>query len=112
MVMSENIDINEFKKLDIRVGTVVQVENIKGAKRLYRVQVDLGELGIRQTISGLAEVYKADELLGKKVVFLVNLKPAKIMGETSEGMLLAAEKDAIVSLLSIDREISNGSKIH
>ncbi len=111
--MNENkIDIDEFKKLDIRVGTIVKVENIKGAKRLYRVQVDLGELGIQQTISGLAEIYKLEELLGKKVVFLANLKEVNIRGEISDGMLLAAENEAVVSLLSIDRDISNGSKIH
>lgn len=108
----EKVSIDEFKKLDIRVGTIAKVENIKGARRLYRIQVDLGELGTRQTIASLAEDYKPEELLGKRVVFLANLKPAKFLGETSEGMLLAAERDKVVALLSIDRDIPNGTKVH
>jgi methionyl-tRNA synthetase len=104
-------DINDFQKLDLRVGTITSVERVEGTKKLYRILVDLGELGIKQTISGLVGYYTPEELKGKKVVFLANLKPAKIAGIISEGMLLAAVSGNTVSLLSIDKDVPNGAKI-
>jgi methionyl-tRNA synthetase len=104
-------DINDFQKIDLRVGTVTSVERVEGTKKLYKILVDLGELGVKQTISGLVGYYTPEELKGKKVVFLANLKPAKIAGIISEGMLLAAVAGNIVSLLSIDKDVPNGTKI-
>jgi len=104
-------DINDFQKLDLRVGTITSVERVEGTKKLYKILVDLGELGVKQTISGLVGYYTPEELKGKKVVFLANLKPAKIAGIISEGMLLAAVSENIVSLLSIDKDVPNGAKI-
>ena len=104
-------DINDFQKLDLRVGTITSVERVEGTKKLYKILVDLGELGVKQTISGLVGYYTPEELKGKKVVFLANLKPAKIAGIISEGMLLAAVSGNIVSLLSIDKDVPNGAKI-
>ncbi len=104
-------DISDFQKLDLRIGTVTSVEHVKGTKKLYKILVDLGELGVKQTISGLVGYYTPEELRGKKVVFLANLKPAKIAGIISEGMLLAAVAGNTVSLLSIDKDVPNGTKI-
>ncbi|MBS7655925.1 methionine--tRNA ligase subunit beta [Candidatus Bathyarchaeota archaeon] len=104
-------DINDFQKLDLRVGTITLVERVEGTKKLYKILVDLGELGVKQTISGLVGYYSPEELKGKKVVFLANLKPAKIAGIISEGMVLAAVAGNAVSLLSIDKDVPNGSKI-
>jgi len=104
-------DINDFQKLDLRVGTITSVERVEGTKKLYKILVDLGELGVKQTISGLVGYYSPEELKGKKVVFLANLKPAKIAGIISEGMVLAAVAGNTVSLLSIDKDVPNGSKI-
>ncbi|MBS7657758.1 MAG: methionine--tRNA ligase subunit beta [Candidatus Bathyarchaeia archaeon] len=104
-------DITDFQKLDLRVGTVTSVERVEGTKKLYKILVDLGELGVKQTISGLVGYYTPEELKGKKVVFLANLKPAKIAGIISEGMLLAAVAENTVSLLSIDKDVPNGTKI-
>ncbi|MEM2843295.1 MAG: methionine--tRNA ligase subunit beta [Candidatus Bathyarchaeia archaeon] len=104
-------DINDFQKLDLRVGTITLVERVEGTKKLYKILVDLGELGVKQTISGLVGYYSPEELKGKKVVFLANLKPAKIAGVISEGMVLAAVAGNAVSLLSIDKDVPNGSKI-
>jgi methionyl-tRNA synthetase len=97
--------------LDLRVGTITSVERVEGTKKLYKMLVDLGELGVKQTISGLVGYYTPEELKGKKVVFLANLKPAKIAGITSEGMVLAAVAGDVVSLLSLDKNVPNGSKI-
>jgi len=106
-----HVTFDEFKKLDMRVGTIVNVEHVKRTERLYKIQVDLGELGVRQTISSLVGYYAPDELKGKKIIYLVNLKPAKFSGEMSEGMLLAAEKGEKLALLCVDREIDNGARV-
>jgi methionyl-tRNA synthetase len=105
------IDITDFQKLDLRVGTIKQAERVPNTKKLYKIKVDLGELGVKQTVAGLVGHYLPEELVGKKIVFLSNLKPVTLAGETSEGMLLASEKDGKVALLTVDREIPDGSKI-
>jgi len=105
------ISYSEFQKLDLRTGTIVSVERVPRTEKLYKILVDLGSVGTKQTVAGLAPYYTEEELKGKKVVFLVNLKPAKFSGESSQGMLLAAEDDGKVSLLSLDRDVANGSKI-
>jgi len=111
MSVKPQVTIQEFQNLDLRVGTILKVETIKGSKKLYRIKVSLGELGERQTVAGLVPYYKAEELIGKKIVFLANLKPAKLAGELSEGMILAAESDDNVSLLTLDRDIPEGAHI-
>jgi len=105
------VSIDEFKRLDMRVGTIVHVERVKRTEKLYKIIVDLGELGRRQTISSLVGYYTLQELLGKRIIFLMNLKPTKFAGEVSEGMLLAAEKEDKLTLLSVDREIANGARV-
>lgn len=109
--MVEEIDFDEFKRLDMRVGTIASVERVKRTEKLCRILVDLGEAGRRQTISSLVGYYSPEDLIGKRVVFLVNLKPAKFAGEISQGMLLAAEKDGGLALVTVDREIPDGARI-
>jgi methionyl-tRNA synthetase len=109
--MSEEISFEDFKRLDIRVGVVTSVERVKRAERLYKILVDLGSLGTRQTISSLVGYYEPNDLQGKRVVFLANLKQAKFSGEVSQGMLLAAEIDGKLALLTTDREIQSGARI-
>ena len=106
-----DVSFDEFKRLDMRIATVVQVERVPRTEKLYKIVVDLGELGRKQTVSSLVGYYTAEELLGKRIVFLVNLKPTKFAGEPSEGMLLAAEKDKKLALLTADKEIENGARI-
>jgi methionyl-tRNA synthetase len=103
------VSFDEFKKLDIRIATVVQVERVPRTARLYKIIVDLGELGRRQTISSLVEYYRPEELM--RIVFLVNLQPTKFGGEISEGMLLAAEKGDKLTLLTTEKEIENGANV-
>jgi len=105
------VTFDEFKRLDMRIGTVVDVERIPRTERLYKIIVDLGDLGKRQTVSSLVGYYAPEELLSKRIVFLTNLKATKFAGELSEGMLMAAEKEDKLALLTTDRDVENGAKI-
>lgn len=108
--MVEEISLRDFKKLDLRVGTVAEVERIPGSEKLYKLQVDMGG-EMRQIVTGLVGYYTEEELKGKVIIVLTNLKPAKIFGVSSNGMLLAAEFDGQLALLTTDRSIPNGAKI-
>jgi methionine--tRNA ligase beta chain len=107
--MSE-VSFKDFKKLDIRIGTVAEVERVPGSDKLYKLQVDMGD-ETRQIVTGLVDYYTPDELLGKVIAVMINLKPAKIFGQWSYGMLLAAELEERLALLTTDREIPNGAKV-
>jgi methionyl-tRNA synthetase len=108
---TSEITYDEFKRLDARVGTVTQVERVPRTEKLYRILVDLGPLGVRQTLSSLVGYYQAEELVGKRIVFLYNLKPTRFSGEVSQGMLLAAEEGEKLALLTIDRDVPNGARM-
>jgi len=111
VVESSEITFDDFKRIDARVGTITSVERVPRTERLYRIVVDLGSLGMRQTVSSLVGYYEASELIGKRIIFLLNLKPTKFAGEVSHGMLLAAEQGRELALLTTDRDIPNGSRI-
>jgi len=108
--LSEVITMKEFKKLDIRIGTVTEVEKVPGSDKLYKLQVDIGG-ELRQIVTGLVDWYTADDLAGKVIAVVLNMKPAKIFGQWSYGMLLAAEIDGKLALLTTDHEIPNGARI-
>lgn len=105
------VSFSDFKKLDMRVGTVVKAEPVPRTSKLYKIQVDLGEIGVKQTISSLVGYYAPEELINKRIIFLTNLKQTKFSGEISEGMLLAAEIDDKLALLTTDKEIQNGARV-
>ena len=107
----KEVSIDEFKRLEIRVGTVVEVTRVPRTEKLYRVLVDLGKYGKKQTITSLVGYYSGEELLHKRIAFLTNLKEAKFAGQDSQGMLLAASEGDKLSLLTIDREIENGARV-
>ena len=110
----EYITIDELDKVKLKVGQIVSVERVEKSDKLYKLQVDLGT-ETRTIVSGLVEYYKEDELLNKQVVVVANLKPAKLRGVESQGMLLAAGDDDIVKLLVLDNNagtLENGSNIH
>jgi methionine--tRNA ligase beta chain len=109
--LAEEISFEDFKRLDIRVGNVTSVERVRRTEKLYKILVDLGSFGSRQTVSSLVGYYEPEELLGKRIVFLTNLRQAKFAGEVSQGMLLAAETDGKLALLTTDREIPSGARI-
>ena len=108
--MSDVITMKEFKRLDIRIGTVAEVEKVPGSDKLYKLQVDIGGEQ-RQIVTGLVDWYTADDLAGKVIAVVLNMKPAKIFGQWSYGMLLAAEIDGKLALLTTDHEIPNGARI-
>jgi len=108
---SPEVTFEEFKKLDARVGTITQVERVPRTEKLYRILVDMGPLGVRQTLSSLVGYYEPNELVGRRVIFLYNLKPTKFSGEVSQGMLLAAEQENKLALLTTDRDMPNGARI-
>ena len=102
------VAIEEFAKIDIRIAKVVSAEPIKGSKKLYKLIVDLGGEK-RQVVSGIAQFYAPDELVGKDVALVANLAPAKIFGVESRGMILAAGDEA--SLLVPDRPVKPGTPV-
>jgi len=102
--------MKEFKRLDVRIGTVAEVERVPGSEKLYKMQVDMGG-EVRQIVTGLVDWYTEEELRGKVIAVLMNLKPAKIFGQWSYGMLLAAEMGEDLALLTIDRHIDNGARV-
>lgn len=104
------ITIDDFMKIDLRVGTVTACETVPKADKLLKLQVDLG-YEQRQVVSGIAKFYSPNELIGQKVIVVANLKPVKLRGELSQGMILAGEKDGILKLASVDSKLENGAKV-
>ncbi|AJB45394.1 methionyl-tRNA synthetase [Campylobacter fetus subsp. testudinum] len=102
------IKIDDFKKCVIKVGTILECDNIEGSDKLLKFKIDLGEAVPRQIISGIAKFYEPKDLVGKQVCVLANLKPAKIFKHLSEGMILSAE-DGKLALLSTLAPVKNGS---
>jgi methionyl-tRNA synthetase len=100
---------DDFMKLDLRVAEITKAEKMKNADKLLRLQVDLGT-NKRQIISGIANYYEPSDLVGKKVICVTNLKPVKLRGEMSEGMILSGEgSDGTLSLAMTDQNLPNGS---
>jgi methionyl-tRNA synthetase len=106
------VAFEDFMKMDLRVGRILSVEDHPKADRLYIIKVDIGGSEPRQIVAGLKKFYSRDDMVGKKIIVVSNLQPAKLRGVDSNGMLLAAESGEIVSLLTIDKDVEPGSKIH
>ncbi|SHK08690.1 methionyl-tRNA synthetase [Anaerobranca californiensis DSM 14826] len=103
------ISIEEFSKVELRVAEVVKAERIEKADKLLKVQLKLGNVE-KQVVAGIAKYYQPEELVGKKVIFVANLKPVKLRGVLSEGMILAAsDDDGNLVLSGIDKDIISGS---
>ncbi|WP_019244523.1 MULTISPECIES: methionine--tRNA ligase [Bacillus] len=107
---TEEISIDDFMKVDLRVAEVIQAEPVKKADKLLKLQLDLG-YEKRQVVSGIAQYYKPEELVGRKVICVTNLKPVKLRGELSQGMILAGSEDGKLALASVDSSLPNGSKV-
>jgi methionyl-tRNA synthetase len=104
------LDIAEFQKLDLRIAEVLEAERIPGTDKLLRLQISLGTER-RQIVAGIAEHYPPEQLAGKKIVVVANLKPVTIRGVESRGMLLAASDSDGLSILTVDRPRSSGAKV-
>ncbi len=105
------IPFNEFKKLDLRIGKIIESEKVLGSKNLIRLVVDFGDEK-RQAVAGLLQYYKPEELLGKKYMFILNLERKKFMGIESQCMVFAAEdgKGKVV-LMQPEKDIEPGSRV-
>jgi methionyl-tRNA synthetase len=106
----DEITIDDFMKIDLRVAEVIQAEPVKKADKLLKLQLDLG-YEKRQVVSGIAQYYKPEELVGRKLICITNLKPVKLRGELSQGMILAGSKDGALSLATVDQTLPNGAKV-
>ena len=107
----EYIDFNDFQKVVLKVGQILEVEDIPKAKKLYKLTVDLGEENPRTIVAGIKPYYQPEELKGKKVIVVANLKPKKLMGIESQGMLLAANDGENFSLLTVEKDVKNGTRV-
>ena len=104
------ITIEDFRKIELRVGEIVAVKAHPQADRLLVLGVRIGE-SERTIVAGIRAHYNESELMGKKVIVVANLEPALIRGVTSEGMLLAASNDSLLTLVVPEREIGNGANV-
>ena len=109
--MKDEITFDEFMKMDIRVGTITAAEKVKKADKLLKLTVDTG-IDTRTVVSGIAEHYKPEEVVGHKVSVLLNLAPRKIRGVESQGMILMAEnEEGELAFVSPTKEIEAGNTI-
>ena len=104
-----SISIDDFFKTDLRVAEILTAEKVKKSKKLIKMTVSLGDGDTRTVVSGISEYYKPEDLIGKHVIFVSNLKPAKLMGIESQGMILAASKDGELKVPFVD--MPAGSKV-
>lgn len=106
------ITIKDFQKLDIRVGTIIKAEiNTKAKKPAYKLEVDLGELGIKKSSAQITEIYKPNDLIDKQVLAIVNLPSRQIANTISEVLILGTYSKGGVILITPDKKASNGDKL-
>jgi len=110
MSEDEKIAIDDFMKVELRVAKIIEASEIEGADRLLKLQVDLGSEK-RQLVAGIKKSYTPEELVGKHIVVVANLKPARLRGEESQGMLLAAQTDDGPVLVSFDKDVPLGAVV-
>ena len=103
------IKFEEFQKIELKVGVIEKAEKIEGTEKLVKLEVDTGEK--RTMVAGIAHQYSPKELVGKKIIVVTNLEPRKIKGIESQGMLLAALDEEIISIITPDKEVRPGSKV-
>ena len=104
------IDFEDFAKVDLRVGLVRDAESVQGSKKLLKLMIDVGEAKPRQILAGISEHYRPEDMVGRRVVVVANLKPRKLMGLESQGMVLAASDSEGLSVLGVDPERDPGAR--
>ncbi len=108
--LTEQVTIDEFMKIDLRTGTILEAEKVEKSKKLLKLQVDIGS-EVRQVVAGIAEHYEPEKLVGRTVVLVANLKPAKLVGIESQGMILAAGSDGKLMLAGFDQDTEKGTRV-
>ncbi|MEZ0361228.1 MAG: methionine--tRNA ligase subunit beta [Hydrogenobacter sp.] len=106
----EIIGIEDFLKLDMRLAKVIYAERIEGSEKLLKLKVSLGNEE-RTVVAGIAKHYTPEEIIGKKILLLANLKPRKILGIESQGMVLALSDGERLSLIVPDKEVAEGTRV-
>lgn len=105
------INIDHFKAVELKVGTVLSGERVEGSDKLLKLSVDTGEPVPRQILAGIGKVYAPEALVGKQIVVVANLEPRSLMGLESQGMLLAASDESGPAFLSPERAVPPGTSI-
>jgi len=105
------INFNDFSKVELRVGTVTEAEEVEGSEKLIKLKVDLREEEPRQILAGVKQWYKPKEFIGKQVVVVVNLEPKVMMGLESQGMMLAADSKDGPVFLTVPKKVVAGTKV-
>jgi methionine--tRNA ligase beta chain len=105
------IDFSDWEKLDIKIGKVLTCEKVEGADKLLKLEIDFGS-ETRQVLTGMAEHFEPKHFIGKEIPVLINLKPKKIRGFESQGMILAADEDGKPTLLHPEEEVPPGTEVH
>ena len=109
-VSTEQVTIDDFMKIDLRTGKILEAEKVKKSKKLIKLKVDIGS-ETRQVLAGIAEAYEPDQLIGRTIVLVANLKPAKLMGIESQGMVLAGSADGKIILAGFDNDLPQGVRV-
>lgn len=104
------INIDDFKKVELKVARVLSAERVEGSDKLFKLQVDLGEEK-RQVIAGIGKVYSPEDLMGKQIIIVANLEPRSLMGLESQGMILAANAESGPVLIMPDKEVVPGTEL-
>ena len=107
----ELIKYDDFSKVDMRIGTVLSVEDIEGSDKLIKMEVDFGTLGKRQILAGIKTWYKPEDLVNKQLPFVINIKPRKMMGLESQGMMLAVDSGDSAVVFFPEKSVENGTAI-
>ena len=107
----KRISFGKFLQTELRVARIVEAARVEGTDKLMRLQLDVGDLGPRQIVAGIAEAYEADSLVGKRIVIVANLKPVRIRGVESDGMLLAADLDGRPIVVTFDGDVPSGTLV-
>lgn len=108
--IADEITFEDFMNVDLRVATVTACEKIPKTDKLLKLQLDLG-FEQRQVVSGIAEHYEPEALIGEKVIVVANLKPVKLRGELSQGMILAGSSNGVLKLATVDPALENGATV-
>jgi methionyl-tRNA synthetase len=107
----KKLSFDKFLRTELRVARVVEAVRVEGTDKLLQLRLDVGKLGPRQIVAGIAEAYAPEQLVGKTIVIVANLKPARIRGVESEGMLLAADLDGRPIVATFDEDVAPGTRV-
>ena len=107
---TQHIGIDEFQKVELKIAKILEAERVPKSSKLLKLQVDLGTER-RQIVAGIGKKYEPEELVGKTIVVVANLKPAKLMGIESQGMVLAAGDNEVMGLLAFSEDVPIGTKV-